>query len=104
MTKNRNPLLVVLLMILTCGLYGLYWYYSTAAELKAKGHLDMSPLLLVVLLFIPLLGFYSMWVHCQAIEGLSGGKKSGLLCFVLLLVFFPAFVFVFQSELNQHSS
>jgi Domain of unknown function (DUF4234) len=30
----RKPLTVLLLIIITCGIYGLYWYYKTFEEMK----------------------------------------------------------------------
>src|ERR1044072_6745135 len=32
--EARNPTLVIVLTIVTCGIYGLYWFYKTFEELK----------------------------------------------------------------------
>lgn len=33
--EKRNPILVVVLMVITCGLYAIFWYYQIYKELKS---------------------------------------------------------------------
>lgn len=52
MTK-REPWIVVVLGLVTCGLYLLYWQYVTTEELKnATGRDDLNPVLDLVLGFV----------------------------------------------------
>ena len=37
MVKNRNIVLQIVLSIVTCGIYGIYWYYKMGKTLKAAG-------------------------------------------------------------------
>ena len=103
MIKQRSPIAVILLTLLTCGFYGLFWYYSTADELHGKGKLETSPVLLLLLMFIPPLGLFSVWKHSAGIEALSDGNTSGVLLFILAIFFFPAQLFIAQTELNKHA-
>ena len=60
MLKNRNIVTVILLSLVTCGIYGLYWIYTTAQELEDAGRSgsSMSPtVLLIVCLFFPYVGY-----------------------------------------------
>ena len=103
MIKERNPLVVILLTLITCGFYGLFWLYATSDELNSKGSLEMSPVLIILLCFIPFVNLFAIWKYCAGIEKLSGGNTSGILLFILAIIFFPAFYFIAQSELNKHA-
>jgi len=103
MVKKRNPVVVLLLSLLTCFVYMLYWVFSTSRELNKKGALDMSAGLMLVLCFIPIVSLFAIWKHCSAVETLSEGNTSGVLLFVLWIVFFPIALFMAQSELNKHA-
>ena len=37
MLKNRSVALVIILSLVTCGIYGLYWIYVTAEALENNG-------------------------------------------------------------------
>src|SRR3954469_18182997 len=54
MIKRRDMLVQVLLFIVTCGIYSIYWFYQTTVEMKelAKDS-DVSPGLWAVLLILP---------------------------------------------------
>lgn len=60
MLKNRSIVVVIILSLVTCGIYGLYWIYATAQELENEGKSGsgMSPVvLLIVCLFFPYIGY-----------------------------------------------
>ena len=101
MIKERNPFAVIAFSIISCGLYSIYWLFSTAGELNQKGHLSMTPVVFLVLSLIPFVGFYTLWQYASAVEKLSGSKLSGPVIFVVWIVFFPAAVFMIQTALND---
>ena len=43
MIKQRNMGMQVLLMIITLGIYGIYWFYVTSNEMVEYKRLDGSP-------------------------------------------------------------
>lgn len=103
--KKRNLLLQVLWMILTCGLYAIYWFYQTSTEMKVLTQDEQaSPALWTVLLFIPFLGFYSLYQYAKLYEKYSRDQFNPWLLFILWLVFSPGTWFIVQTELNQRST
>ena len=116
--KVRNPLAVVLLFIVTLGIYGIFWWYFINREMADYGQandvpeLGDNPILSVVavtigaLVIIPAL--VSIWRTCRRIETtqnriLGSNNFSPVLSFILSL--FPLIHliawFLMQSNLNQ---
>jgi hypothetical protein len=60
MTK-RSPIFILVLTLLTLGLYPYYWLYATSEELRREsGRTDISPLLDAFLAFVTL-GAWGVW-------------------------------------------
>lgn len=73
----RNPLMVLGLTIITCGLYGLYWIYLMTKELQENLEKpDLNPVLELVLCFIPFYVFY--WVYKVSLLIDDARVKAGL--------------------------
>ena len=103
MITRRNMALQVLWMILTLGLYSLYWFYMTSREMLDYKGLQGSPLLWLILLFIPFANLYSYWQHGRCVEALTDGKYNVLLMFLAWIVFSPIVWFITQMELNNRA-
>jgi hypothetical protein len=61
---ERNPVVVVVLSLLTCSLYGFYWLYVTTKELKEETgdeRLDPTVDLLLAIVTFGLWGIYAAW-------------------------------------------
>lgn len=102
--KRRNMFVQVILMIVTFGLYSIYWFYQTATELKAVARDDQaSPGLWTVLLFIPFGSFFSMYKYGEVYEKASTEKLNRWITFLLFLFFPPAVWFLAQSHLNERA-
>ena len=71
MIKRRNMAMQVFLMVITLGIYGLYWFYVTSKEIIEYKNLNGSPGLWTVLLFIPWIGFYA---YPESTEGRPWGQ------------------------------
>lgn len=57
--KHRNIVTAVLLTLITCGIYGIYWVIMMAKEaVSVKDPSDSGILEIVLMLFLPFLGFY----------------------------------------------
>ena len=57
--KTRNIVTCVLLSIITCGIYGIYWVICMAREsVSVKDPADGAILEIVLMLFLPFVGFY----------------------------------------------
>ena len=104
MIKRRNMWKQVLLMIVTVGIYGIYWFYITSKEMVEYKGLSGRPGLWTVLLFVPYIGVYAYWKHGKAVEALTDGKYRALLIFVLWIFFSPAVWAITQIELNKRAT
>ena len=103
--KNRNMLAQIGLMIITLGLYSIYWFYSTAEELKYLGKDQFAnPALWAVLLFIPFGGLYSIYKYSELYQKVSSDSLNMWILFLLWIVFAPAVWFIVQTELNKKAS
>jgi hypothetical protein len=119
--KIRNLWIVALLLIVTFGIYYLFWYYLIKRELRDFGAAQdrtlasISPALGVLAMtigwFILVPPFVSAWRavrHVQLAERLGGIQPQhainhtlGFLLFVLGFLFFPIEVFYLQLHLNR---
>jgi hypothetical protein len=102
MVKRRDMLVQVFLFIITFGIYGIYWFYQTAVEMKnLENDPDASPGLWTVLLFLPPIAFYSHYKHAELFEDISSEHLNRWIVFILWIVFCPAVWFLVQTELNR---
>ena len=103
--KYRNMFIQVLLVIVTLGIYTIYWFYQTACELKGLADdREISPGLLTVLLFIPFGALYSYYKYGELYEKVSDEHLNRWLLFVLWIVFSPAVWFMVQLDLNKRAN
>ena len=101
MIKRRNMGMQVILAIVTLGIYAIYWFYVTSKEMVEHKNLGGSPGLWTFLLFVPFGALFSYWKHGKAVEAITDNRYSGILIFVLWLVFSPAVWVITQIELNK---
>ena len=68
--KPRNIVTAILLSIITCGIYGIYWTIMLTREaVSVKDMSDNALLEIVLMLFLPFVGF--MMVEKKFAEGLN---------------------------------
>jgi len=102
MIQKRNMIVQILLMIITFGIYAIYWFYKISEEMKYAGKdPQASPGLWTVLLFIPLANIWSMYKFCELYEKVSSDNFNKWVLFILWLVFSPAVWFIVQTEMNR---
>ena len=102
MVKKRNMAAQIGLVIITFGIYAIYWFYKISEEMKflAKDAYA-SPALWTVLLFVPIGNIWSYYKFCEIYEKVSSDQFNKWLLFVLWLVFSPAVWFIVQTEMNK---
>ena len=102
--RNRDMGAQVFLMIVTFGLYGIYWFYQSASELKivAKDE-KASPTLWTFLIFVPFGIFYSYFKYSELYEKVGTEKINVWILFILWYFFPPAIWFLVQKDLNKWS-
>ena len=116
--KIRSPVGVLLLNLITVGIYGIYWWYAINREMAELGRARNDPslgeepgrsLLAVTLgAFLIVPPFVSLWNTCKRIERaqtvtLGSNNFSPPLAVILTLFVITAFItpIVMQSNLNQ---
>ncbi|HEY3266851.1 MAG TPA: DUF4234 domain-containing protein [Armatimonadota bacterium] len=112
--RVRSIPVLVLLSIVTCGLYPLVWYYEVSGELQdATGRIDTSPGL-EVLLMILTCGLYTIYwwykygrlaAEAEALRGLPVRDNAVVLCVISALAPYILWndiigMCILQSDLN----
>ena len=104
--------MIPILFVITLGIYGLVWFYSTSAEVIRYNRQNDDPVLWLIFAVLPVLNIVAIWYHSQAIgrmrprrEG-EGNSINGGLLFVLWLVPIPFLVgmILSQLELNKRAT
>ncbi|MCH8206186.1 MAG: DUF4234 domain-containing protein [Chloroflexi bacterium] len=94
----------VVLVIVTLGIYAVYWYYVTLKELHIANGKDEGAGVWTVLSLIPFANLFSWWHYSMEYEEFSKRKYPGIAIFILFLVFSPVVWFLVQSDLNKAAS
>lgn len=100
--KKRKAGIVLLLTIITFGIYGLVWLVKTNKELRANTETAPKPSMLWLLL-IPIVNlvimFIYFWKYSSAVNELTGFSKGGL--FALWIFLGPVAQVITQLQLNK---
>lgn len=105
MQTKRNIVVCILLTLVTCGIYGIYWAIMLAKEaVSVKDPADNGLLEIVLMLFLPFLGFFlaekKFAEGCQA-RGIEHNDNS-ILYLILGLVGLGIVNFcMLQNDLNK---
>jgi hypothetical protein len=94
---RRDPIVVILLTIVTLGFYAVFWFYWTKNEMRARGA-DIPTFLLY---FLPLVNYYWLWKWCEGAEMVTARRMSSGTAF--LLIFFLGIIggAIVQNSFNQ---
>ncbi|MCR5798329.1 MAG: DUF4234 domain-containing protein [Eubacterium sp.] len=112
MMKERNIAVCVILSIVTCGIYGIYWMYCLVEESNTMTGCDGPGGVTVILLTIVTCGIYGWyWLYSvgkridelQEREGSAGGNNAIL--YLILAIFELAIVdyCLIQNEINKRA-
>ena len=94
---HRNPISVVLLPIVTLGIYYLVWYVSTKNEMNERG----ANIPTAWLLIIPIVNWFWMWEFSKGVEVVTNKGMGAGSAFVLLLFLGTIGGAIVQSNLNK---
>lgn len=103
----RNPIVVYILTIVTCGIYGIIWFFSVLGEINgALAEERFNPVVefLLTIFTLGLWGLWLMWRMSEAIvevEKMAGAepKFDAAIIFVISLLGFSSIVM--QLSLNN---
>ena len=96
--KKRNMIMQVVLMIITLGIYAIYWYYVTLKELHIANGKDAGAGMWTVLSLIPIANLFTYWHYSSEF---STENYPAILIFVLWIFFSPGVGFLVQMDLNK---
>jgi hypothetical protein len=108
--EKRDPIMVLILGILTCGIYAVYWTYKTSSEIKdALGREDINPALDAVLTFVTCFiwliylayKYPQLLLQLQDKAGLPRNDISLISLILAIVGLSPVSFFMIQSELNN---
>lgn len=106
--KHRSPFAVLLLSLITFGIYYLYWYYQVNCEIRRHApDVSVSPGLAVLAQFIPIVGTVSSYRTAMRVRKLYmydqlGGGPSGAVTLLILFLFPIGYPWLVQGGLNEH--
>jgi hypothetical protein len=106
----KKPCVIILLSILTFGIYWLYWYYSVNKYLfeHSEGKLKFSPCIALLSQFVPIANFVSLFNTAKRIQTINNICKDQYpidpSAAVLFSIFLPSGIYtdMIQSAINAH--
>ena len=103
--KERNILVTVLLTIVTCGIYGIYWIIMMTKEaVSVKDPADSAILEIVLMLFLPFLGVFMVekkFAEGCAARGIEHTENSVLYLILGLVGLGIVPLCMLQNDLNK---
>ena len=103
--KQRNIVTCILLSLVTCGIYGIYWLVMMAKEaVSVKDPMDSGILEIVLMLFLPFLGFFlaeKKFAEGCAEKGIAHSDNSILYLILGLVGLGIVSACMMQNDLNK---
>jgi Domain of unknown function (DUF4234) len=78
--KQRSPFSVVVLTLITLGIYSIVWFVQTRREMVARGADIPSAWLMIV----PIVNLYWIWKWSEGVERITSNKMSQAMAFLLV--------------------
>ncbi len=95
--QHRDPIMVILLSIITFGIYSLFWYVTTKNEMNAKG----AQIPTAWLIIIPFVNIWWYWKFCEGVELVTNKGMGVAVAFLLLWLLGAIGEAIIQNELNK---
>jgi hypothetical protein len=78
--KQRSPLYVVVLTLVTLGIYSIIWFVQTRREMVSRG----ADIPTAWLMIIPIVNLYWIWKWSEGVEQVTSNKMSQAMAFLLV--------------------
>lgn len=95
--KQRSVVAVIVLTLVTFGIYGLIWHVKTKNEMVEQG----AEIPTAWLIIIPFAQIYWHWKWCGGVAQVTGGKLSQPVAFLLSWLLSVIGMAIIQDSLNQ---
>jgi hypothetical protein len=102
--KNRNPLGIWFLNIVTCGIYPLYWVHTVNTEIGAHDpSIEVNPGRSTLAQLVPFANFISLYHIAERVQRMEiADSAEKPLSPILCLLLNPFYYFLVQGHLNRH--
>lgn len=94
---RRSPIVVLILSLITLGIYAIVWYVATKREMNRLGARVPTAWLII----IPIINIYWMWKFCEGVGQVTKEGMSGPVAFLLLFFLSVIGMAIVQSSLNR---
>lgn len=94
---HRSPVTIVILSIVTLGIYAIYWIVKTKREINGLGGKIPTAWLII----IPLANIYFIYRYSEDFSILVKKDNSPILWFLLWMVIGPVAMILMQIEFNK---
>lgn len=95
--NKRSVAMVIILSIITFGIYALVWSVKTKGEMVRAGA-DIPTAWLII---VPIANIYWQWKWAGGVEHVTRGKMSQVIAFILVFVLGVIGMAIIQSALNR---
>ena len=96
--KTRSPIAVLLLPLITFGIYSLVWLVKSKGEMNKLVDPNVPT---AWLLIVPIANFIFLWKFAGAVDQVTKSASSQGVSFALLLLLGPIGQAIVQSSLNK---
>ena len=97
--QQKSVAMVVILSIVTFGIYAIYWLVQTKNQMNALGANIPTAWLMIV----PIVGIWWMWKYAQGVEIVTRNKMGAAVAFILLWLLSVIGMAIIQSQFNSMS-
>jgi len=98
--QHRDPIMVILLSLITFGIYALFWSVSTKNEMNTKG----AQIPTAWLLIIPFVNYFWLWKFSEGVEVVTSKKMGAGVAFCLQFFLGVIGMAIIQDQLNKVST
>lgn len=95
--QRRSIAMVVVLSLVTFGIYALVWMVKTKNEMNSQG----ADIPTAWLLIVPVVSIYWMWKYSGGVDLVTKGKLNQVISFVLLFVLGIIGMAIIQDGFNK---
>jgi hypothetical protein len=95
--NKRSVAAVVILSIITLGIYAIVWFVKTKNEMVEQGA-DIPTAWLII---VPIASIYWMWKWAGGVEHVTRGKFSQAIAFILVFLLGVIGMAIVQDALNK---
>ena len=98
--ERKNIVTCIILSIVTCCFYGIYWLYCIISDINTiSGDPDsMSPIVVILLSFVTCGIYLLFWVYQKAIEAGRASESRALLYVILTFFFFGIVTYALMQD------